>query len=141
MLGIDQRDLAGRHFARAKLRRIDANGIAELQRERVPLRYAQAQHERLFADRGDRVAIQHHRPLGQWHGDHAAGHRCQHLALLQVLQRHGTLGGARAQDRGGDIHRGARLLHRGARAATLTQQRLGPRRDRPAPARAATAVR
>ena len=93
----------------------------------MPLRYAQAQHERLFADRGDRVAIQHHRPLGQWHRDHAAGHRCQHLALLQVLQRHGTLGRARAQDRGGDIHRSARLLHRGAWAATLTQQRLGPR--------------
>ena len=98
-------------------------------RERVPLRYAQAQHERLFADRGDRVAIQHHRPPGQRHGDHAAGYRCQRLALLKVLQRHGTLGRARAQDRGGDIHRSARLLHRGAWAATLTQQRLGPVRS------------
>ena len=101
--------------------------IADLQRQRVPFRYAQAQHERLLADRGDRVAVQHHGALGQRHRDHAAGDRRQHLALLQVLLRHGALGSARAQDGGGDLHRGARLVHRGARAATLTEQRLGPR--------------
>ena len=90
----------------------------------MAFRHPQTQHERLFADRGDGVAVQHDRTLGQRNGQHAPGDRGQHLALLQVLQCHRTFGGSGAYHRCCHLRRGTRLVHRGSRSYALAEQGL-----------------
>ncbi len=66
---------------------VEPDGVAGFQNGGVALGKSQAQAERLLADRGDGIAIQHHRAFGQRHGQHAPGDRRQNLTFVEILLR------------------------------------------------------
>ena len=114
-------------MADAQLGGIDVDGVAGFEEDSVPLGDAQPEHEGQFADRGDGVAVQHHRSWRDRNGQHAAGDRGQYLALFHVLQQHLAFGDAGTQRIGRDIFGRACLIHHGFRTGALPEQCLGPR--------------